>query len=71
MGLDEFRPTSTEKIKLILREDKRERASRSRFKAQGIEAEMILGVLWKQGKGKRSPKFGQFYLGFVLQPTRL
>jgi hypothetical protein len=24
MGLDEFRPTSTEKIKIILREDKRE-----------------------------------------------
>jgi hypothetical protein len=24
MGLDEFRPTSTKKIKLILREDKRE-----------------------------------------------
>jgi hypothetical protein len=50
MGLDEFRPTSTEKIKLILREE-RERADQG-FKTQGIEAEMILGVLRKQGKEK-------------------
>jgi hypothetical protein len=51
MGLDEFRPTFTEKIKLILKKDKRERADQG-FKTQGIEAEMILGVLRKQGKEK-------------------
>jgi hypothetical protein len=32
MGLDEFRPMSTEKIKLILREDKREQIKVLRLK---------------------------------------
>jgi hypothetical protein len=41
MGLDGFRPTSTEKIKLILRKDKKERADQG-VKTQGIEAEMIV-----------------------------
>jgi hypothetical protein len=32
---------------------------------------MILGVLRKQDKGKEIPKLDHFYLGFVLQSTRL
>jgi hypothetical protein len=70
MGLDEFRPTSTKKDQTNSQKMQRGLA-KSRFRAQGIEAEMNVSVLRKQGKRKEIPKLDHFYLGFVLQSTRL
>jgi hypothetical protein len=41
------------------------------FRAQEIKTEMKVWVLQKQGKQKEIPELDHFYLGFVLQSTRL
>jgi hypothetical protein len=48
-----------------------ERISKSRFRAQGTEAETNVWGLQKQGKRKEIPKLDHFYVGFILQSTRL
>jgi hypothetical protein len=53
MGLDEFRPTSTEKIKLILGKIQRGLA-KSRFRAQGTEAEMKVWFCGSKASERKS-----------------
>jgi hypothetical protein len=49
----------------------RERAGKSKFRTQGIEAEMNFRFLRKQDKRKETLKLDHFYLDFILQSTWL
>jgi hypothetical protein len=58
------------KLKLFLKKKTGEIANQG-LRTQGIETGNDVRRFAEAGQEKRSPKLVQFYLGFVLQSTRL